>query len=149
MLYVVMPAMIIKMSRSYSELRRLETFEERFEYLKQKSLIGDQTFGSKRYLNQLLYKTPEWREVRDKVIIRDNACDLGIEGREIIGKILVHHINSITIDDILDRNPKVFDMNNLITTSHMTHEAIHYGDISILPKDPIERSKNDTCPWKH
>lgn len=150
MLCVVMLVMVKRMMiKSYNELILLPTFEERFEYLRIKGFVGETTFGSRRMLNQILYKTPEWREVRNKVILRDNACDLGIEGRDIIGKLLVHHINPITVDDIIERNPIVFDLNNLISTSHITHEAIHYGDSDLLIKDPIERSINDTCPWRH
>ena len=136
-------------NRTYSELKNLDSFEERFNYLKLNGQVGETTFGSRRYLNQLLYKSKEWISVRDKVIIRDEGCDLGIPGREICGKILVHHINPITIEDVANNNPKVFDLENLITTSHITHEAIHYGDKNLLIKDPIVRTANDTCPWKH
>lgn len=137
------------MNRAYSELKNLDSFEERFNYLKLNGQVGETTFGSRRYLNQLLYKSKEWISVRDKVIIRDEGCNLGIPGREICGKILVHHINPITIEDVENNNPKVFDLENLITTSHITHEAIHYGDENLLIKDPIVRTANDTCPWKH
>lgn len=140
---------MIKMNRTYHELIILPSFEERFKYLQLNGSVGDFTFGSKRQLNQILYKKPEWLSVRDKVIIRDGGCDLGISDREIVGRMLVHHINPITIEDILDRNPKVFDMDNLITVSHMTHEAIHYSNENLLIKDPVERYKNDTCPWRH
>lgn len=136
-------------NRTYSELKNLDSFEERFNYLKLNGQVGETTFGSRRYLNQLLYKSNKWMSVRDKVIIRDEGCDLGIPGREIGGKILVHHINPITIEDVTNNNPKVFDLENLITTSHITHEAIHYGDENLLIKDPIVRTANDTCPWKH
>ena len=136
-------------TKSYRELIKIPTFEERFEYLKIGAGVGESTFGSKRYLNQILYKTDEWLSVRDKIIVRDKGCDLGIPDREIIGgRILVHHINPITIEDILNRNPKVFDPNNLITISHMTHEAVHYGNEDLLIKDPIERRPNDTCLWR-
>ena len=143
--------MVVKkiVNRTYSELKNLDSFEERFNYLKINGQVGGTTFGSKRYLNQLLYKSQEWMSVRDKAIIRDEGCDLGIPGRDIGGKVLVHHINPITIEDILNNNPKVFDLENLITTSHITHEAIHYGDENLLIKDPIIRTANDTCPWKH
>lgn len=137
------------MTKTYSELITISTFEERFRYLQMNGLVGHSTFGSKRQLNQILYKTPEWLSVRNKVIIRDDGCDLGIPDREIAGRVLVHHIDPITIDDILNRDPKVFDMNNLICVSHMTHEAIHYGSENLLIKDPVERRKNDTCPWRH
>lgn len=145
-------------NKSYSELSSLKTFEERFNYLKLNGSVGKDTFGSKRYLNQALYKSEEWKSVRNKVILRDNGCDLGIQDRPISipnikgrGKNLlhVHHINPITAEDILNRDPKIFDMDNLITTGNLTHEAIHYGDEDLLIKDPIERKANDTCPWKH
>lgn len=126
----------------------LSTFKERFYYLKLDGIVGEDTFGSKRYLNQILYKTKEWLMLRDKIIVRDNGCDLGVVGREIFGRIIVHHINPITIEDVLNRNPKVFDPNNLITCSDMTHKAIHYGDEQLLIGEPIERSKYDTCPWR-
>lgn len=137
-----------KIIKTYSELITLPTFEERFEYLKLNGRVGENTFGSKRYLNQILYKTPQWLSRRDDIIIRDNGCDLGVPGREIMGRILVHHIDPITIEDVLNENPKVFDPENLIAIAHMTHEAVHYGDIDILVRDPIERTRNDTCPWR-
>lgn len=134
--------------KTYLELSRLKTFDERFEYLNLSGLVGDTTFGSKRYLNQMLYQTAEWKRIRDKVIIRDNGCDLGIAGREIEGQyILVHHINPITIDDILNRSSNVFDLNNLICCTKRTHNAIHYGDKKILLKEPITRRPGDTCLW--
>lgn len=136
------------MIRTYSEMCDLSTFKERFYYLKLDGIVGEDTFGSKRYLNQILYKTKEWLMLRDKIIVRDNGCDLGVVGREIFGRIIVHHINPITIEDVLNRNPKVFDPNNLITCSDMTHKAIHYGDEQLLIGEPIERSKYDTCPWR-
>ena len=135
-------------SRSYSELKKLKTFEERFNYLKLEGKVGEETFGNDRILNQLLYKDKEWLRKRDDIIIRDNGCDLGIEGREIDGPIIVHHINPITVQDVLDRSPNVFDDDNLISTVLNTHNAIHYSNEDILIKDPIRRTKNDTCPWK-
>lgn len=134
--------------KSYSVVILLPTLEERFEYLKLKGTVGAETFGYDRYLNQILYHDPEWRRIRNDVIIRDNGCDLGVEGYEIHGRILVHHINPITIDDVKLRRYCVFDLDNLICTSHDTHNAIHYGDVNLLPKNPIERKPNDTCPWK-
>lgn len=134
--------------RTYSDLIKLETFEERYQYLDLKGKVGEPTFGSKRYLNQILYKTDKWLALRDRIIVRDNGCDLGVPGRKIYGRVLVHHINPITIEDVLNENPKVFDPDNLITTSHLTHEAIHYGNEDLLIKDPIIRFKNDTCPWR-
>lgn len=136
--------------KTYSELVTLPTFKERYEYLKLDGSVGDSTFGFDRYLNQYFYKTKEWQLCRAKIIIRDNGCDLGCEGFDIIGKrVIIHHINPITIDDLIRRNPIVFDPENLITTTHNTHNAIHYGDESLLITQPIERTKNDTCPWKH
>ena len=137
------------MMKSYNELITIPTFEERFRYLKVYGVIGDQTFGHARYLNQKLYTLSEWKRVRDKVILRDNGCDLGCEGFEIYSKIIVHHINPITVEDIVSCNPCVFDLNNLISTSHNTHNAIHYGDEKLLIVAPIERKQYDTCPWRH
>ena len=134
--------------RTYSELITIPTFEERFEYLKLNGSVGLETFGRDRYLNQILYNSPEWRRFRPEIIVRDNGCDLACEGYEIFGKILIHHINPITAKDILNRNPKVFDPENVITTVHNTHNAIHYGDKNLLITAPIERSRNDTCPWR-
>ena len=135
--------------RTYSELILLPTFEERFQYLKLGGTVGQITFGYERYLNQLLYGSDEWKRRRRKVIIRDLGCDLACEGYELQDKILIHHINPITVDDILQRNPRVFDLEILICTSHNTHNAIHYGDENLLLRAPIVRTKNDMCPWKH
>lgn len=138
------------MIRTYSELLTFKTFEERFDYLKLNGIVGKDTFGFDRYMNQWLYhNSKEWKAVRRKVIVRDNGCDLGIEGYDILGRILVHHLNPITIDDIKNRSPTIFDLNNLICVSHNTHNAIHYGDENLLVKAPVERKLNDTCPWKH
>lgn len=134
--------------RTYTELSKLKTFEERFFYLQLKGIVGESTFGFDRYLNQILYQSPKWKSARDFVIIRDNGCDLGIEGREIHGRILVHHMNPITIDDIEKESEFLYDPEYLITTIHNTHNAIHYGDESLLIKAPIIRSKYDTCPWR-
>lgn len=134
--------------RTYSELKQLKTFEERYEYLKLDGQVGSDTFGFDRYLNQVFYKSPEWRSVRNEVIVRDNGCDLGIEGREIHTKILVHHMNPISKEDILQRSDILLNPEYLITTVKRTHDAIHYGDADTLIKDPIERSSNDTCPWR-
>ena len=135
--------------KRYSELILLPTFEERYKYLQLNGVIGDETFGFDRYINQMFYRSQEWRQVRDYVIVRDNGCDLGIEGHEIRGKILIHHMNPIGIKDIQQVNKILLDPEYLITTMLSTHNAIHYGDESLLVTDPIERSKNDTCPWKH
>lgn len=136
------------MIRTYSELITLPTFEERYRYLRLGGKVGEETFGFDRYLNQIFYKTDEWLRVRDYVIIRDNGCDLGIEGREIHSRILVHHMNPITMEDILNRSEYLLDPEYLICTVKRTHDAIHYGDDSLLFKDPIIRTKNDTCPWR-
>lgn len=135
--------------KRYSELILLPTFEERYKYLQLNGIIGDETFGFDRYINQMFYRSQEWTQVRDYVIVRDNGCDLGIEGHEIRGKILIHHMNPIGIKDIQQVNKFLLDPEYLITTMLSTHNAIHYGDESLLVTDPIERSKNDTCPWKH
>lgn len=135
--------------RTYSELITLPTFEERYEYLRIGGKVGEETFGFDRYLNQAFYKSKEWLAIRDEVIVRDNGCDLGVEGREINGKILIHHMNPITVKDILERSDFLLNPEYLISTIKNTHDAIHYGDSNLLVKDPIERRKNDTCPWRH
>ena len=137
--------MIIK---TYSELIAFPTYEERFRYLQLKGAVGKDTFGYDRYLNQILYNSQEWKRFRDKIIIRDNGCDLACEGYDIHGRILVHHINPIRVDDVVNRNPIVFDPENVVCVTHNTHNAIHYGDESLLILAPVERTKNDTCPWK-
>lgn len=134
--------------RTYSELITLPTFEERFKYLKLNGKVGEETFGFDRYLNQIFYKSYAWLKVRDSVIIRDCGCDLGISGREIYGKILVHHMNPIEDKDLINKNDIILDQEYLICTTKNTHDAIHYGDTDLLFTDPIIRSKNDTCPWK-
>ena len=134
--------------RTYSELITLPTFEERFKYLKLNGKVGEKTFGFDRYLNQIFYKSYAWLKVRDSVIIRDCGCDLGISGREIYGKILVHHMNPIEDKDLINKNDIILDPEYLICTTKNTHDTIHYGDTDLLFTDPIIRSKNDTCPWK-
>lgn len=142
-------AMVIQMSiRRYSELIQLPTFEQRYEYLRLYGSVGKETFGFDRYLNQIFYQSPEWKSVRNKVILRDNGCDLGMEGYEIHGPILIHHMNPITKEDILNRSEFLLDPEYLISTIDLTHKAIHYGDANLLPRAPIERRRNDTCPWK-
>lgn len=137
-------------SKTYSELIKLPTFEERFRYLKLNGVIGEETFGFDRYLNQAFYLSEEWKRFRRGIIIRDNGCDLGMDDREIGGTIIIHHLNPITMDDILKRNIDVLlNPENAICVSHLTHQAIHYGDESLLITAPVERSKYDTCPWKH
>ena len=134
--------------RTYSELITLTTFEERYEYLKLNGQVGVETFGFDRYLNQMFYRSQEWKSIRNHVIIRDNGCDLGIEGREIHGQIIIHHMNPITKEDILNRTEFLLNPDYLISTIKSTHDAIHYGDNDLLIKDPIIRTENDTCPWK-
>ena len=138
----------MKMIRTYSELITFPTFEERYRYLRLEGKVGEDTFGFDRWLNQSFYKDPEWRAIRDKIIIRDNGCDLGIPGREICSRIIVHHMNPITKDDILSRSAFLLNPEYLICTVKNTHDAIHYGDEGLLIKAPIERTKNDTCPWR-
>lgn len=135
--------------RTYSELITLPTFMERYKYLRIGGTVGTDTFGFDRYLNQAFYKSEEWKSIRRHVIIRDCGCDLGIEGHEIHERILIHHINPISEEDILGRSDFLLNPEYLISTSHRTHNAIHYGDDSILIDTPLERRKNDTCPWKH
>ena len=136
--------------RTYSELIELSTFEERYEYLKLGDKVGEETFGSDRYLNQLLYQSDKWKRVRARVITRDHGCDLGMLDREIPEGVMifVHHMNPITVEDVLNESEFVFDPEYLITTIKITHDAIHYGGSDLLYQDPIERSKNDTCPWR-
>lgn len=135
--------------RTYSELITIPTFEERFEYLQLKGSVGKDTFGYDRYLNQVLYRSPEWKRLRNQIIIRDDGCDLACDGYDVYGKVLIHHLNPITIEDVLARSRKVFDPDNLVCVSHNTHNAIHYGDVDLLVTGPIIRTKNDTCPWRH
>lgn len=135
--------------RTYSELITIPTFEERFEYLQLKGSVGKDTFGYDRYLNQVLYRSPEWKRLRIQIIIRDNGCDLACDGYDVYGKVLIHHLNPITVEDVLARSRKVFDPDNLVCVSHNTHNAIHYGDMDLLVTGPIIRTKNDTCPWRH
>lgn len=134
-------------TRSYSELRRLTTLEERFEYLRLKGQVGEATFGSERYLNQRFYTSAEWRHVRHLVIARDQACDLGIEGFEVHQRISIHHMNPISIDDFARGNEDILNPEFLISVSHRTHNAIHYGDSSLLPPRLIERQAGDTTLW--
>lgn len=135
--------------RTYSELITLPTFKERYEYLRLGGRVGEDTFGFDRYLNQAFYKSEEWRSIRDHVITRDNGCDLGMEGHEIFGRILIHHMNPIRKEDIINRSDILLNPEYLICTIKNTHDAIHYGDESLLVIAPIERRKNDTCPWRH
>ena len=145
-----MAVMVIVMRtiRTYSELMRLPTFEERFRYLKLDGLVGKDTFGFDRYLNQEFYRSKEWKEVRDFVIVRDNGCDLSMDGYEIVGRIYIHHMNPITVNDIVHSSDFLLNPDYLICVSHNTHNAVHYGDEDLLVTAPVERRKNDTCPWK-
>lgn len=136
--------------RTYTELIRLKTFEERFRYLKLDGRVGDETFGFDRWLNQMFYNSNEWLSVKRSVIIRDNGCDLGISDRSIIGLVFVHHMNPIRKEDIINRSPILLNPEYLICTCKQTHDAIHYGDERILNQNKvITRHPNDTCPWKH
>lgn len=134
--------------KSFNELMTLDTFEERFAYLQSKNQIGNDTFGHNRYLNQALYSSNEWKRTRRAVLLRDNGCDLGVVDRPIMDRAVIHHINPLTIEDIITRDPKVFDLNNLITVSDATHRAIHYGSSESLSSiDFDNRFKNDTKLW--
>ena len=134
--------------KTYSELIEIPTFLERYRYLRIGGAVGKETFGYDRYLNQILYKSDKWKRFRREIIVRDNGNDLACEGFQIFGKILIHHINPITVEEVLHRDPKIFDPENVIATTLNTHNAIHYGDESLLMITPVERSKNDTCPWR-
>lgn len=134
--------------KTYSELIKLPTFEERYRYLRLSGRVGKDTFGFDRYMNQNFYRSREWKRIRDEVIVRDNGCDLGIEDRIIHGKILIHHMNPITDRDILDLTEFLLDPEYLICVTHTTHNAIHYGDEDLLITIPVVRTRNDTCPWK-
>lgn len=134
--------------RTYSELSKLTTFEDRYHYLRLDGAVGEETFGFDRYMNQIFYRSPKWKAVRNQVIIRDNGCDLGVEGFEIYGNIIVHHMNPLTIEDIESESSYLLDPDYLICTTHNTHNAIHYGDANLLMLGPVDRKPNDTCPWK-
>lgn len=134
--------------RTYSEFITLPTFEDRYRYLQLNGAVGKDTFGFDRYINQQFYRSKEWQRIRDEVIIRDNACDLGMEGYEIHGRIYVHHMNPIMVRDIQSNSDYLMNPEFLICTTHRTHNAIHYGDENLLARAPIERTKNDTCPWR-
>lgn len=135
--------------KSYSELVLLPTFEDRFEYLRLDGIVGETTFGFDRYMNQVFYRSLEWKKIRDTVIARDLGCDLGIEGHEIFSRVIIHHLNPIRQRDLLERTDILLDPEYLITTTHETHQAIHYGDKNLLLTEPPQRTRNDTCPWKH
>ena len=142
--------MVMTMSiRTYSELITLPTFEERFKYLQLNGQVGESTFGFDRYMNQVFYRSQKWKSIRDFVIIRDCGCDLGVEGYDIHGKIIIHHMNPLSMRDIETESDFLLNPDFLICTTHNTHNAIHYGDENLLVTAPIERTKNDTCPWRH
>ena len=135
--------------RTYSELSNLKTFEERYRYLQLNGIVGKETFGFDRFLNQDFYRSQEWKRIRDMVITRDNGCDLGVEDRIVYGKIFIHHMNPFLPEDIVSGSDFLLNPEYLITTTLNTHNAIHYGDEELLVKLPPERTRNDTCPWKH
>lgn len=135
-------------NRCYSELCKLNTFQERLNYLKLDGAVGEATFGYDRYLNQQFYRSAEWHRIRNQVIIRDMGCDLGVEGYDIHGRILIHHMNPVTEKDILQHSTYLTDPEYLIAVSHKTHNAIHYGNADTTDASPAERTTNDTCPWK-
>lgn len=139
---------MIQMIRTYSEAIRINDFKERYKYLQLFGEVGVDTFGYDRYLNQMFYHDPAWRDIRNKVIVRDNGCDLAYENRPIFSGLIVHHINPITKQDVLDRSSKLFDLDNLICVSPITHRAIHYGDERSIISEPAVRRPNDTCPWR-
>lgn len=137
-----------QMRKSYSELISIKDYEERYRYLRDTSDVGKETFGYSRYLNQVFYRSPEWKRIRREVIIRDNGCDMAFQDRTIYGKVYIHHINPITLKDIEERSESLFDPENLVCVSFDTHQAIHYGDESLLHLDIVERKPNDTIPWR-
>lgn len=134
--------------RNYSELIKLKTFEDRYEYLRLPEKIGSETFGGKRYLNQSFYTSSEWRQIRDSIIVRDNGMDLGMPGYSIFGRIYIHHMNPIVPSDIVNNTEYLVNPEYLICVSYNTHEAIHFGDANLLPQDPVLRKPGDTCLWK-
>lgn len=137
------------MIRTYSDLSQMASFKERFEYLRLDGAVGTETFGFDRYINQQFYRSQEWKRIRNEIIVRDNGCDLGIEGFEIYGRIYIHHMNPILVKDIVNQTDFLLNPEFLICTTHQTHNAIHYGDESLLSTlEPVQRTKNDTCPWK-
>lgn len=134
--------------RTFKELDRCKTFEERYEYLRLKGEVGQDTFGFDRYINQMFYKSAEWKRVRDQVIVRDNGCDMGDDEHPIMGRIIIHHMNPIRKEDFNANPDYLLNPDYLVCVSHNTHNAIHYGSINLLPREPIERKPNDTCPWR-
>lgn len=139
---------MMNMIKTYSELIKLNTLKSRFEYLKLSDKVGKETFGFDRYMNQRFYKSAEWKRLRDKIIIRDNGCDMGLQDYPISGRIIIHHMNPLTPDEILFNGDFLLNVDNLICVSHNTHNAIHYGNFDLIDNEPIVRTKNDTCPWR-
>lgn len=133
--------------RSYKELSKLETFEDRFEYLSLRGVVGESTFGFDRWINQQFYKSKQWKDLRHHIILRDEGCDLGVDGYEIFGRLIIHHMNPMVANDIIHGDDAILNPEYLITTTHKTHNAIHYGDASLLPKQYVPRQKNDTKLW--
>ena len=133
--------------RSYKELSKLETFEDRFEYLSLRGVVGESTFGFDRWINQQFYKSKQWKDLRHHIILRDEGCDLGVDGYEIFGRLIIHHMNPMVTNDIIHGDDAILNPEYLITTTHKTHNAIHYGDASLLPKQYVPRQKNDTKLW--
>lgn len=136
------------MSRTYSELLTIKTYEGRFEYLKLDGSVGRETFGSERYLNQAFYRSKEWRRFRRQILIRDDGCDLAIPGRDIFSRVIIHHLEPLRPEDLARNTAALMDPENVVCVAYMTHQAIHYGDSGLLCLDPIVRRPNDTCPWK-
>lgn len=137
------------MIKTYSELSKIPDFMGRFEYLSLKGIVAEETFGFDRYLNQKFYRSREWHQLRNKIIVRDNGCDLGIPGRDIFDHIIIHHMNPLRVDDVVNSTDFLLNPEYLICVSSLTHNAIHYGDKNlIMPIDIIERKPNDTCPWR-
>lgn len=137
------------MMRTYTDLIKLPTFQERFKYLELNGVVGSDTFGFDRYLNQNFYTSQEWQRIKREVILRDNGCDLGVDGYTIFGRVIVHHMNPISPKDILNQTDLLMNPEFLICVSHTTHNAIHYGSENLLLKGPADRKPNDTCPWRH
>lgn len=136
-------------TKSYNELSKLSSFKDRYDYARLHGSVGTETFGYDRYLNQSFYRSAEWKKVRNQVILRDDGCDLGTPGVKIHGKIIIHHLNPLTLEDVENCSEKMLDPNNLVCVSQSTHNAIHYGDDEIVrSKELVERKPNDTCPWK-
>ena len=141
--------MMTTMKKCYSELMGISDFEERYRYLRIGGRVGEETFGCNRQINQQLYtKDFRWKQLRNRIIVRDDGCDLAMPDFRIYGKVIIHHINPITVEDFMNNNPIIFDPENLICVSFNTHQAIHFGDASLLPQVPIVRTKNDTCLWR-